>query len=1082
MYISEKLIKKHTNNIIYQRGEEFYKAGKVTEMEVQQYYYKDGAFYVYEIVATVEAAYYDEYYIDIIVSEKSGFISVDCNCPFFADNHRKMGFCKHIVAVMLKFIKEYYSKAQFTVERSKLDKLIKDIKYNTYRLSDHKEGLKLEINYFYEPYQHITSSVELKIGLDKLYVVKNMKQFLQAIERNQPLEFGKGFTFKPMEQRILPEDRKFIDLLLEISEINNMMESNDWRPNMLIKGKRAYFTERQLNRLFSALKDRVINASIQGSQYKEVKVIYGDMPLNFELKGSDKEIILQHEEELPRPLSSNGRFFFFKDNIYAPTNEQLKIYIPLFNFIISERSRRICFDQEEGQKVASYIIPGLKRISESLKVDESVKDTFYEEKLITKIYLDKEKEALVAIVKFCYGDIEINPLKEDALDANKGILIRDVEKEAEAIGALEAYGFNKENERFLMTKDKDQLRFIEEGLEKLKDLSEVYCSEAFRNIRLYNYSNFKSGVRVNSEGLLEFDFQLEDIDPKEIRSILNSIRQKKKYYRLKDGSFIDLQHQELRKLASVMDYLNLNEKELFSKGRTLLPKYNAFYLEEALKDDLKSFKKDFSFKKLMKDIKEERYIDYSLPYNLDNIMRNYQKEGFKWLKTLAHYGFGGILADEMGLGKTLQTIAFIASEKGEKPSLVVAPTSLIYNWYQELERFAPQLKAVVITGNPQEREELIANIQDFDIVITSYPLIRRDIDSYKDISFKYCILDEAQHIKNPLSQNSSAVKSIKAEGYFALTGTPLENSLTELWSIFDFIMPGYLFNHHKFIERYEIPIVREENQEVLDTLNKHIRPFILRRLKQDVIAELPPKIEHKLVVDMTEEQRKLYTAYMLSAQKTIETEYLFEGLSRNKLQVIALLTRLRQICCDPRVFVDNYQGDSGKLQALDELLEEVLSQKHRVLLFSQFTSVLKNIAARLKKKGIAYSYLDGETPTQERYNLVNDFNAGSQDIFLISLKAGGTGLNLTGADIVIHFDPWWNPAVEQQATDRAHRIGQEKTVQVIKLISKDTIEEKIYNLQEKKREIFDKVVEGSTTEMSLISKLSESEIRELFAL
>jgi len=295
-------------------------------------------------------------------------------------------------------------------------------------------------------------------------------------------------------------------------------------------------------------------------------------------------------------------------------------------------------------------------------------------------------------------------------------------------------------------------------------------------------------------------------------------------------------------------------------------------------------------------------------------------------------------------------------------------------------------------------------------------------------------------------------------------------------------MPGYLFNHHKFIERYEIPIVREENQEVLDTLNKHIRPFILRRLKQDVIAELPPKIEHKLVVDMTEEQRKLYTAYILSAQKTIETEYLFEGLSRNKLQVIALLTRLRQICCDPRVFVDNYQGDSGKLQALDELLEEVLSQKHRVLLFSQFTSVLKNIAARLKKKGIAYSYLDGETPTQERYNLVNDFNAGSQDIFLISLKAGGTGLNLTGADIVIHFDPWWNPAVEQQATDRAHRIGQEKTVQVIKLISKDTIEEKIYNLQEKKREIFDKVVEGSTTEMSLISKLSESEIRELFAL
>lgn len=1082
MNISEKLLKQHTNDIIYQRGEEFYKAGKVTEMEVQQHYYRDDAFYVYDIVATVEAAYYDEYYIEILVSEKSGFISVDCNCPFFTDNHRKIGFCKHVVAVMLKFIKEYYSKSQFNTERSKIDKLLKDIKYNTYKLSDHKEKLKLEINYFYDSYEHITSSVELKIGLDKLYVVRNMKQFLRAIERNQNLEFGKGFTFRPMEQRFLPEDKKFIEFLLEISEINNMMDTIDWNPNTFIKGKRVYFTERQLNRVFTTLKDREIKVNIQGNQYKNVKVMYEDMPLKFELNGSEKELILQHEDELPRPLSSNGRFFFFKNNIYVPTNEQLKIYIPLFNFIISERSRKICFDQEEGQKIASYIIPGLKKVSESLKVDENLKDIFYEEELITKIYLDKEKSALVADVRFCYGAIEINPLKDDDLNTSDGILIRDIEREARTIGALENYGFVRENERFLMEKDKAQLKFLEEGLEEIKEFGEVYCSDAFRNIRLYNYSHLKSGVRVRDQGLLEFDLKLEDTDPKEIRNILNSIRQKKKYYRLKDGSFIDLQHQELNKLASVMDYLNLDEKELFSKGSTTIPRYNAFYLEEALGDELKSFKKDFSFKKLLKEMKEEKNIEYSLPDNLNKIMRSYQKEGFKWLKTLAHYGFGGILADEMGLGKTLQTIAFIASERSDKPSLVVAPTSLIYNWYREVEKFAPQLKALVITGSPAERETLIGNIDSYDMVITSYPLIRRDIEKYKEISFKYCILDEAQHIKNPISQNSYAVKSIKAEGYFALTGTPLENSLTELWSIFDFIMPGYLFNHHKFMERYEIPIVREENQEVLATLNKHINPFILRRLKQDVIAELPPKIEHKLVVDMTEEQKKLYTAYMISARETIETEYLFEGVNRNKLQIIALLTRLRQICCDPMVFVDNYQGDSGKLQALDELLDEVLEQKHRVLLFSQFTSVLKNIAARLNNKGIAYHYLDGNTPAEERNDLVNDFNGGSKNIFLISLKAGGTGLNLTGADIVIHFDPWWNPAVEQQATDRAHRIGQEKTVQVIKLIAKDTIEEKIYNLQEKKKEIFDKVVEGSSTEMSLISKLSESEIRELFAL
>ena len=1082
MNISEKLIKKHTDNIIYQRGEDFYKAGKVTEMEVQQHYYKNEAFYVYEIVAAVEAAYYDEYYVEILISEKTGFISVDCNCPFFADNHRKMGFCKHIVAVMLKFIKEYYSKSQFSIERSKIDKLLKDIKYNAYKFSEHKDKLKLEINYFYDIYEHITSSVELKIGIDKLYVVRNMKQFLQAIERNQPLEFGKGFTFKPMGQRFLPEDKKFIELLLEINEISNMMDANEWKSNMLIKGKRAYFTDRQLNRLFTVLKDKEINVNIQGKQHKKVKIVHGNMPLNFEVKGSNDEIVLHHEEELPRPLSSNGRFFFFKDNVYVPTNDQLKIYVPLYNFIMSERSRKICFDLEEGQKIASYIIPGLKKISESLYVDESVKNAFYEEELVTKIYLDKEKEIFVAEVKFCYGDLEINPLKEEVLHISRGIIIRDLDKETKAIEALESYGFIRESEKFLMEKDKDQLRFLEEGLESLKSFSEVYYSEAFRNIRFYNYRHLKSGVRVSDQGLLQFDFHMEDIDPKEISNILNSIRQKKKYYRLKDGSFVDLQHQEFSKIASVMEYLNLNEKELFSKGSALIPRYNAFYLEEALRDDLKGFRKDFSFKKLMKEIEEEKKSNYFLPDNLDKIMRNYQKEGFKWLKTLAHYGFGGILADEMGLGKTLQTIAFIASEKGERPSLVVAPTSLIYNWYRETEKFAPQLKVIVIAGSPQEREELMANIQDYDMVITSYPLIRRDIENYKKITFKYCILDEAQHIKNPLSQNSYAVKSINAEGYFALTGTPLENSLTELWSIFDFIMPGYLFNHHKFIEKYEIPIVREEDEEVLATLNKQIKPFILRRLKKDVIEELPSKIEHKLVVDMTEEQKKLYNAYMLSARKAIETEHLFEGISKNKIQIIALLIRLRQICCDPTLFIENYQGESGKMQALEELLEEMLKQKHRVLIFSQFTLVLKNIADRLRNKEIAFYYLDGSTPAQERNDLVNDFNAGSKDIFLISLKAGGTGLNLTGADIVIHFDPWWNPAVEQQATDRAHRIGQEKTVQVIKLISKDTIEEKIYNLQEKKREIFDKVVEGSACEMSLISKLSESEIRELFIL
>jgi SNF2 family DNA or RNA helicase len=1080
MNISEKIIREHCSSIIYERGEEYYKSGKVSDIKVQREYHKSGSFFVYDIEASVEASYFDEYFVEIMLSDRSGFMTVNCDCPFFSDNHRKLGFCKHIVAVMLKFVKEHYEQAEAIYGKSKLDRLLKDIKYNTLKLSDIKKNLKLELNYNYNLYENINSSLELKVGLDKAYVVKNMKQFLQAVERVQELEFGKGFTFKPLEQQFSTEDKKLIEFLLEISEIDHMLTDGEGSSGSLITGKRVYFIERQLSRFFSFLKDRQINATIQEEKYENVKVLYEDMPLGFEMSRVNDEIILKHGDEVPRPLSGKGKFFFYKGNIYVPSNEQLRMYVPLYNVFMSERSRKIQFDISEGHRVASYLVPGLKNISESLKLDSSIEESFYEMPLIAKIFLDKDSEGIVADIKFCYGDIEIDALKEESVEGVQGILLRDISKEELVVSGIESFGFRRNKVNFKMEKDEELIRFLEEGLDKLKDFSEVYYSQAFKNIKVYNSSHVKGGIRVNSGELLEFNFEMEDINPKELRGILLAARQKKKYYKLKEGGFVNLQDEQLNKIIGMMDFLNINEKELLNSGRTVVSKFNAFYLDDAFSNELSSFKKDYSFKKLIEDIGEERDIDFTLPEHLDKIMRKYQKEGFKWLKTLGHFGFGGILADEMGLGKTLQTIAFIASDKSELPSLIIAPTTLIYNWQSEVEKFAPELRTIVITGNPEDREELRKSINQYDMVITSYPLIRRDIESYKDMKFKYCILDEAQQIKNPSAQSTNAVKAIKAEGYFALTGTPLENSLTELWSIFDFIMPGYLFNHHRFLERYEIPIVRGEDEEILTAFNKHIHPFILRRLKKEVVSELPPKIEHKLVVEMTEEQRKLYTAYLLKAQETVETEFLNVGYNKNKFQIIALLTRLRQICCDPSVFIENYTGDSGKMQALEELLDEVLEQKHRVLIFSQFTSVLKNIGLRLKSKAIDYTYLDGGTPAVERNNLVKSFNAGSTDVFLISLKAGGTGLNLTGADLVIHFDPWWNPAVEQQATDRAHRIGQKKTVEVIKLIAKDSIEEKIYNLQEKKKEIFDKVVDGSSGELSLMSKLTEAEIKELF--
>ena len=533
-------------------------------------------------------------------------------------------------------------------------------------------------------------------------------------------------------------------------------------------------------------------------------------------------------------------------------------------------------------------------------------------------------------------------------------------------------------------------------------------------------------------------------------------------------------------IVDMLNYLDIEGKD-FHDGNVKIPKFRTLYLDKFIRDrGIDYIKKNVNFNRLVQDINDPDDIEYELPKGLTADLRDYQKFGFKWLKTLSNYGFGGVLADEMGLGKTIQMISFLLSEKEEKgseASIVIVPTSLVYNWEEEVKRFSPSLKTLVVVGNKDERNKLIGTIKDYDLIITSYPLIRRDIGEYRDIFFRYCILDEAQYIKNQESLSAKSVKNIKAKNYFALTGTPMENSLSELWSIFDFLMPGYLLTSKKFIKKYEWPIVKKEDNEKLKELSNQIKPFILRRSKKEVLKELPDKIEQKIVVDMLKDQKKLYKAYLQAIKGEIDDEINAKGYSRSHIKILAGLTRLRQICCHPGIFVEGYNGGSGKLDSLEEIVAEAVASGHRILIFSQFTTMLEKIKKLLEYNKIKTLYLDGGTPIMERSNLVMDFNKGIGDVFLISLKAGGTGLNLPSADMVIHFDPWWNPAVEDQATDRAHRIGQEKTVQVIKLVAKGTIEEKIFKLQEKKKEMIDKVITDGET---LISKLSEEEIMSLF--
>ena len=564
---------------------------------------------------------------------------------------------------------------------------------------------------------------------------------------------------------------------------------------------------------------------------------------------------------------------------------------------------------------------------------------------------------------------------------------------------------------------------------------------------------------------------MEEVDKAEFADILRAFKEKRKFYKLKNDSFVNFADEKVKDFFTLAETLSLDNN--MDENRIRIHRNRAAFINEAIESgnmsyiDGKEIVSHISNK--LKTIKE---VNYSIPAKLNAKLRDYQITGYNWFKTLSHYEFGGILADEMGLGKTIQTITFLLSEKeNNKKSLIVTPTSLIYNWKSEFENFAPSMRIAVLHGSKEERIEIMENIESYDVILTTYGTLKNDYEWYNDKEFDYCIIDEAQHIKNPQSISSETVKEIKAKVKFALTGTPIENNLLELWSIFDFVMPGYLYNKNRFQERFI------GTREGTVALKKMIQPFILRRLKKNVMMELPDKIEKKYYVEMNEEQKKVYSSYIADIKEKMNDK----DINKDKITIFSYLTKLRQLCLDPSVIVEGYNGGSSKIDTALSIVCDAIDAERKILLFSQFTSVLDNIKKTLKENNIDYYYLDGATKAQERIKLVNDFNSKDDvSVFLISLKAGGTGLNLTSADMVIHFDPWWNPAIEDQATDRAHRFGQKSNVEVIKLIAKGTIEEKIIKLQDDKKEVIGEVMNGDYKNGSLLGTLSEEEIKELF--
>ncbi|MCL2699124.1 MAG: SNF2 family helicase, partial [Defluviitaleaceae bacterium] len=603
--------------------------------------------------------------------------------------------------------------------------------------------------------------------------------------------------------------------------------------------------------------------------------------------------------------------------------------------------------------------------------------------------------------------------------------------------------------------------FYTEGLARLREIAEVYTTDEFVSKSYIPLTKAKVGVRI-AGNLIEVDMGDLGYNSAELLAALESWRVKKKYHRLTDGRFMDMS--AISDAAEILDAFEVGKSE-FRSGVARLPMYRGLYLNSILERQQTAVD-DPKFNEMLTAFGGK--VEHGVPASLNDILRPYQKTGYQWLRSLTDYNFGGILADEMGLGKTIQIIALIQATLDQgKPSVVVSPTSLAYNWEHEFQRFAPDIKTVVVMGAPDRRKELLR--EQADVFITTYDTLKRDIDAYAGMKFKYVVADEAQYMKNPATQNASAVKELVSEARFALTGTPIENSLTELWSIFDFIMPGYLFSQVKFSRLFEVPVIKHGDNAQALKLKKQIAPFIMRRLKKDVLTELPDKVETVFYSGMEDGQRKMYAAYLMQARGELHTA--------NQMEILALLTRLRQICCHPVLFAEGYNDGSGKLELAMDTITAAVESGHRVLLFSQFTSMLDILNRRLDNAGLPYFYLDGSTPAKERLEMVNKFNSGERDVFSISLKAGGTGLNLTGADVVVHYDPWWNPAVMDQATDRAHRYGQDKVVQVITLVAKDSIEERILDLQAKKKGLVDSVIaEGG----NFLSHMTVDELKELF--
>lgn len=1022
-----------------------------------------------------------------------------CTCPAF---QKHSGACKHVVASMIRLNElnqEDLSKASNSSRLGKktglsitpslrksneaLQKLITSAK-KEHEITNHsytKKHILMEFILNISGSDFTTAyEMYMKVGTEEhMYVIKNIPHVILQLLEGKTHEFGQKLTYQASEYTLFKEDRDMLEVLYDIFQVARQSTREGY--------DRSYTNEtaldipaQYLKRVLRTLKQtdggyvrfgmppRLLS-NVDQLEAVKLETSIDKFPLTFVLKKENTRYSFGPKEEDRDHMKLNfhrgANIVEWDHTLYFLTADQFRVMSQLMEIFKEVNNEPILMRSRDLTTFASTVMPQLSSVI-PIDVAEEVQEVVYQETMNPQLYIDTKKDSLLVRPVFKYGQISVYPLEEEAVKEELDkVLIRELARENELIGdILHSLGsVTIDQGTWRLDEVEEMSIFLYEVLPELSDSFELFLSASARKLLYDPKVAPKISVELReSSNLLDVSFEMEDMSEEDLRQLLKQLNNNKQYYRLSNGKIVNLKEKRFQELNETAEKMDIKPDDV-QKELSVSVFQGLSVLEES------TIGKGARFKELAKQLLKPQTLSFDLPEGLQATLRPYQVTGYKWMKSLDHYGFGGVLADDMGLGKTVQTITFLLSKVQEVGGkyLVICPSSVLYNWQHEWQKFAPGVKTTLISGDAVTRAEKIkeAEEENIPIWITSYPLIQRDTELYDEQEFETIVLDESQTVKNSTAKTTQAVRKLNARNKLALSGTPIENNLGELWSLFSIIQPG-LFRSRKDY--------KSMNQQKIAA---KIKPFILRRLKREVLDDLPPKTETTEYIELSESQKRLYHTQLTLIRQQVEGMIEEDSFESNRMQVLAGMTRLRQICCDPHLVMESFEGESSKLNRLMEYLEEARLNGKRIVLFSQFTQMLSIIRDKLDHQGVDYHYLDGQTKKEDRLDLTTRFNTGEKDLFLISLKAGGTGLNLTGGDTVILYDSWWNPAIEDQAADRVHRYGQKKAVQIIRFITEGTIEEKINDLQEQKRELIDSVIE--TGNERSITSLSKEEVLRL---